>query len=145
MHTLPLLLALSACTHSHDDHSHDAAAALEAEPVEVHLLQTQIDVMGIEYGGMRSVNLSTAIKANGHLALPPQKKASLSAILGGRVRSILVLEGDYVRKGQTLAWLEHPEFLSAIGEYLEDEARHIDRYIDSVGARTPYRDDGDWS
>jgi predicted N-acyltransferase len=44
-------------------------------------------------------------------------------------------------------WLEHPEFLSAIGDYLEDETRHVDRYIDAVDARSPYRDDGsgDWS
>ena len=44
-------------------------------------------------------------------------------------------------------WLEHPEFLSAIGEYLDEESRHVDRYIDAVDARSPYRDDGsgDWS
>ena len=44
-------------------------------------------------------------------------------------------------------WLEHPEFLSAIGEYLDEETRHVDRYIDAVDARSPYRDDGsgDWS
>ena len=44
-------------------------------------------------------------------------------------------------------WLEHPEFLSAIGDYLDDETRHVDRYIDAVDARSPYRDDGsgDWS
>ena len=39
-------------------------------------------------------------------------------------------------------WLEHPEFLSAIGDYLEEETRHIDRYINAVGARSPYRSSG---
>ena len=38
-------------------------------------------------------------------------------------------------------WLAHPEFLSAIGEYLEEETRHVDRYIDAVDAHSPYRDD----
>ena len=39
-------------------------------------------------------------------------------------------------------WLAHPEFLSAIGDYLEEETRHIDRYIEAVDERTPYRDSG---
>jgi predicted N-acyltransferase len=39
-------------------------------------------------------------------------------------------------------WLAHPQFLSAIEDYLEEEARYVDRYIDAVGARSPYRDEG---
>ncbi len=38
-------------------------------------------------------------------------------------------------------WLAHPEFLSAIGEYVEEEARHVDRYMRAVDARSPYRRD----
>jgi len=38
-------------------------------------------------------------------------------------------------------WLAHPQFLSAIEDYLEEEARYVDRYIESVDARSPYRDD----
>ncbi len=39
-------------------------------------------------------------------------------------------------------WLDHPEFFSAIGRYLEDEIRHVDRYIDAVDTHSPYRNDG---
>ncbi len=39
-------------------------------------------------------------------------------------------------------WLAHPQFLSAIENYLEEEARYVDRYIETVDARSPYRDDG---
>ena len=37
-------------------------------------------------------------------------------------------------------WLAHPEFLSAIGDYLEEEGRHVDRYVDAVDSHSPYRD-----
>jgi predicted N-acyltransferase len=37
-------------------------------------------------------------------------------------------------------WLAHPQFLSAIENYLEEETRYVDRYIESVDARSPYRD-----
>jgi len=36
-------------------------------------------------------------------------------------------------------WLAHPEFLTAIEEYVTEESRHVDRYIDSVEAHSPYR------
>ncbi len=38
-------------------------------------------------------------------------------------------------------WLAHPEFLSAIGDYLEEEGHHVDRYVDAIDSHSPYRDD----
>ena len=39
-------------------------------------------------------------------------------------------------------WLAHPRFFMAIEDYLEEEARHVDRYMEAVDARSPYRDRG---
>jgi predicted N-acyltransferase len=36
-------------------------------------------------------------------------------------------------------WLGHPEFFSAIGDYLEEEHRHVERYIDAVDMHSPYK------
>jgi predicted N-acyltransferase len=36
-------------------------------------------------------------------------------------------------------WLAHPEFANAIESYLDEEARHVDRYMDAIGSRTPYK------
>lgn len=36
-------------------------------------------------------------------------------------------------------WLRHPEFFVAIGEYLNEEARHVDRYMQAVDEHSPYR------
>jgi predicted N-acyltransferase len=38
-------------------------------------------------------------------------------------------------------WLKQPEFYSAIGNYLNEERRHIERYMEAVDARSPYRKD----
>ena len=38
-------------------------------------------------------------------------------------------------------WLAREEFFAAIGDYLDDEKEHIDRYIDAVREHTPYRVD----
>jgi len=36
-------------------------------------------------------------------------------------------------------WLAHPEFADAIERYLDEEGRHVDRYVDAVDAHTPYK------
>lgn len=97
-----------------DGHGHGEEGSKE----EVHLVQKQMDVMGIELGKFQHLNLSTTVKSNGQLELPPQNKASLSAVMGGRVKSVNVLEGDYVTKGQVLAALEHPDFVEMQEQYM---------------------------
>lgn len=37
-------------------------------------------------------------------------------------------------------WLRHPQFFAAIGEYLAEESRHVDRYMDAVDQHSPYRE-----
>ncbi len=145
------LLLFGGCAH---DHAHDHGEHAEPEKSgvnedEVHLLQKQMEVMKIELGNFQYLNLSTTVKSNGQLELPPQNQASLSAVLGGRVKSIDVLEGDYVRKGETMATLENPEFvelqeeyLTAISEFefLEIEyERHAKLYEDKVIAQQEFQ------
>ncbi len=110
----------------HDDHGNEEEAHDDHEEKEdeVHLLQKQMDVMDIQLGGFKSVNLSTTIKSNGRLELPPQNKASLSALIGGRVKSIAVKEGDAVRKGEIIAYLENPQFITMQREYFEAKSNY---------------------
>jgi predicted N-acyltransferase len=36
-------------------------------------------------------------------------------------------------------WLARPEFFSAVGQFLEAEKRHVDRYVDAVNSHSPYK------
>jgi predicted N-acyltransferase len=36
-------------------------------------------------------------------------------------------------------WLQHPEFFSAIGNYLDEERRHVERYMQAVDSHSPYK------
>lgn len=84
----------------------------------VSLNLSQLDVMNIELGSIKSINLGNTLKVNGQLELPPQNMASVSALLGGRVKSVGVIEGDFVKKGQVIARLENPEFIALQQKYL---------------------------
>ena len=38
-------------------------------------------------------------------------------------------------------WLARPEFFAAVGRYIREEERHVDRYMAAVDAHSPYRGD----
>ena len=38
-------------------------------------------------------------------------------------------------------WLAQPEFSDAIGQFLKEESRHVDHYIDVVNEHSPYKDE----
>lgn len=84
----------------------------------VKLQLKQLDVMNIETGSIKQLDLGATLKVNGQLELPPQKMASVSALIGGRVQNVAVIEGDYVKKGQVIAQLDNPDFINMQREYL---------------------------
>lgn len=94
----------------------------ETETIEikntVEVSNEQIAAMEIKTSLIEKMNLAYTIETNGTLELPPQNKASVSAIIGGRVKNIQVIQGDKVRKGQLLATLENPEFITMQQDYL---------------------------
>lgn len=96
---------------SGDEHNEEVSNTLT-------LQLKQLEVMKIELGTIKRLSLGATLKVNGQLELPPQNVASVSAIVGGRVQSIGVIEGDYVRKGQIIARLNNPEFIAMQREYL---------------------------
>lgn len=90
----------------------------EEEASTLTLQLEQLEVMNIELGVVKQVDLGTSFKVNGQLEVPPQNMASVSAIVGGRVQSVGVIEGDYVKKGQVIAQLNNPKFITMQREYL---------------------------
>src|SRR5690606_34425896 len=85
----------------------------------------QIAAIGLVTGQMEKRGLSTALKANGRLVLPPDKSAQVSVLFGGLVRGIPVQEGQAITKGQVLATMENMEFLQLQQDYLEAKANQL--------------------
>jgi len=118
---LLFLTVLGSCqtkTAKQDEHRETESEQHEESSHLVVLQQKQLEVMNIALGTATQINLGDALKVNGQLELPPQNRASVSAIIGGRVQSIAVIEGDYVKKRQVLARLNNPEFITIQREYL---------------------------
>lgn len=116
-----LLVFLASCqnkTTQQNEETNKESSEHEETSNIVTLQQKQLEVMDIELGTTKQVNLGATLKVNGQLELPPQKRASVSAIVGGRVESVAVIEGDYVKKGQIIAQLNNPKFITMQREYL---------------------------
>lgn len=90
----------------------------EESDKDVELTKEQMKAVGIELGKIELKNLSSVVKANGQLEVPPQNKADVTSLIGGVIKKINVLEGNYVKKGQTVAMIENPEFIKLQQEYL---------------------------
>ncbi len=83
----------------------------------VALNENQIKALDLKLGKMQKRNLTTVIKANGKLEVSPENTADVTVFIGGNVKRIKVFHGDKVRKGQVLAILEHPDYVSLQEEY----------------------------
>ena len=85
---------------------------------EIHLSELKFNSLNIKIGTLPTRPLSDVVKATGQLEVPPQYEATVTAIIGANVTSILVIEGDDVRKGQVLAYLSHPNLTRIQTDYM---------------------------
>jgi len=63
-------------------------------------------------------NISTVLKINGKIDVPPQNLVSVSVPLGGYLKNTDLLQGTQVKKGQIIAIIENPEFIQLQQDYL---------------------------
>lgn len=89
---------------------------------EVELNEAQYKASEIELGTFSFKNLSEVIHANGYTKLPPQNQADVTVLVEGTVKSIKVIEGEFVKQGQTLATIESLEFTKLQQAYLESKS-----------------------
>jgi len=119
-----LMTGLTACNGQPESKAENKSAETEAKVSEgmtpVSLTQQQLKALNIEVATMGKRDFHGVVEANGHLQVPPQNMASVTAIVGANVSSIKVFLGDKVKKGQTLATLSHPQLLQLQSTFLND-------------------------
>jgi len=113
---------VTACNQTKEESATETDVAVKVSD-EVSLTKDQYKVADIQLGKVEMRNLSNVIKTSGELDLPPESMVSISAPLGGYVRSAGLLPGQEVRKGQVVAVIENPDFIDIQQEYLESRSR----------------------
>jgi RND family efflux transporter MFP subunit len=90
---------------------------------EVEINSTQYKQLDIRLSEMEKRSMTATLKTTGYLKVPPQNKASITSAIGGTVQSILVMEGDFIQKGQTVATLTNPSFVKMQEDFLDANAQ----------------------
>ncbi len=97
----------------HDEHENELPEGI------VLLGKPQRDALELKLGEIQDRNLTTLVKTNGELEVSPKSKADITAYIGGNVKEIKVFHADMVVKGQVLATLEHPDYITLQEEFSE--------------------------
>jgi len=96
--------------------------AKEAEVIPEDIIEMradQIKLANIETGTIELRSLSGLLKVSGTVATAPQNLATVCLPMGGFVKSIALLPGSAVKKGETLAIIENQDFVDIQQAYLE--------------------------
>jgi cobalt-zinc-cadmium efflux system membrane fusion protein len=92
-------------------------------PNVVEMNDDQYKLAGLELGLVEHKELGSELEVNGVINVSPQNIVSVSAIMGGYVKSTRLLQGSPVSKGQVIAIIENPEFIELQQNYLENQSR----------------------
>jgi cobalt-zinc-cadmium efflux system membrane fusion protein len=92
-------------------------------PNQVELNSDQYKTAGLVLGHPEDRSIRTLLKVNGTVNVPPQSIASVSAPLGGFIKSTSPVQGSAVAKGEPVAMVENMVFIELQQSYLETKAK----------------------
>src|SRR5215210_1985852 len=88
----------------------------------VQLSNEQLQNADIVTGKAELKPISAILKVNGTVDVPPQNMISISAPLGGYLKSSKLLPGTHVRRGESIAILEDQQYITLQQDYLTAKA-----------------------
>jgi len=115
-----ILLTLSAC----------GGKKTETETTEktdnsniVTLTTAQLENAAITTGKIGQKEISSLLKLNGKIDVPPQNMVSISVPLGGYLKSTKLLPGMHVNRGEAIAVMEDQQYIQLQQDYLTAKAK----------------------
>ncbi|WP_339704513.1 efflux RND transporter periplasmic adaptor subunit [uncultured Kriegella sp.] len=117
------IFGLSACGNTRESHSNLENAVNDKEHSEdesskVVLTPLQFESLQMKTGTLQKRKMNGYVEVNGLLEVPPQNEATITSIVGANIVSIEVIEGDKVTKGQTVAYISHPNIIQRQTDFL---------------------------
>ncbi|HMP99590.1 MAG TPA: efflux RND transporter periplasmic adaptor subunit [Cyclobacteriaceae bacterium] len=85
----------------------------------IEMSDEEIAAAGIKLGNIFSKTIHQELTCIGTVDVPPQNLASVHAKIEGFAREVKFLPGDYVKRGDILVVLEHPNFIARQQQLIE--------------------------
>ena len=123
-----LILLLGAGWSACDRHSEPAAepeqaAVLTANRAQVTLTPEQLELAGVRLGLPEERVISEYVECAGMVEVPPGNLASVYSSVSGFVQKVRHLPGEYVRKGEVLTTITHPDLVRLQRQFLESTSQ----------------------
>ncbi|MBI4930535.1 MAG: efflux RND transporter periplasmic adaptor subunit [Bacteroidetes bacterium] len=117
-----LFATLTACNNNEQTKNKTEATVNENM---VQLTEVQLKNASIATGKLEQKNISSILKVNGMIDVPPQNMVSISVPLGGYLKSTKLLPGMHISKGETIAVMEDQQYIQLQQDYLTAKAKLI--------------------
>lgn len=115
--TVLALVGFTYMSQSKAGESSSNEAADETDFFNIPLTERQVKTAGLSFGHAEDRDIDATLTANGQIILRAKDKGNVASLMGGIVKSIYVTDGQYVRKGQTVAMVENTDVVSLQREY----------------------------
>ncbi len=89
----------------------------------VTLSDAQLKNADLKAGTLVRKSISSTIRLNGAIEVPPQNMISISVPLGGYLKMTKLLPGMHISKGETIAIIEDQQYIQLQQDYLTSKAR----------------------
>lgn len=89
----------------------------------VTLTTAQLKSANLEIGKVEQKSISSVIKLNGKIDVPPQNMISVSMPLGGYLKTTKLLPGMHISRGEVIATMEDPQYIQLQQDYLAAKAK----------------------
>lgn len=116
---LSLALLLNACNSAPEVKEEEKSGT----PSMVSLNEKQMANAGISSAMGERRSISSVLKVNGKIEVPPQNIVSVSIPLGGYLKSTHLLPGTKIKKGEVIAVIEDPQYIQIQQDYLTSVAK----------------------
>jgi cobalt-zinc-cadmium efflux system membrane fusion protein len=118
---LPLLgLLLIGCQSKKEDTATETKSVNESI---VSLTEAQLKNANLLVGTLEQKSLSSILKVNGKIDVPPQNMVSISMPLGGYLKTTHLLPGMHINKGEVIATMEDQQYVQLQQDYLTTKSR----------------------
>lgn len=115
--TVLLLQACSGKTKTAEATTEQAVESL------VTLTDAQLKNAALEITKLQQQQISSVLKLNGKIDVPPQNIVSISVPMGGYLKSTKLLPGLHVKKGEVIAVIEDQQYIQLQQDYLTAKAK----------------------
>ncbi len=88
----------------------------------IELTDAQFKNSDIKTGKIELRNISSLLKVNGKIEVPPQNMVSVSVPMGGYLRSTKLLAGMHISKGEIIATMEDQQYIQLQQDFLTAKA-----------------------